>query len=151
MAKPTDELKIYLRTAEHWKKRKKVLSERIKWLRSRAEKITTTYSDVPASGSFEDRRQSTIAEMVDTQRKYEEAVAECTSKLQEIESFIGRLKISEEKSVMEMRYLFFMDWPDVAVGLDYHLRTVHKIHSKALVHLLEIHQKMIEQGGRRLF
>jgi hypothetical protein len=74
--KSTDRLKHYLRSAWYWQKKKELLSDKIEVLRSRAEKITTSYQDVPSFGGYADHRQAVIDEMVDTQAKYKKAVAE---------------------------------------------------------------------------
>ena len=115
-------------------------------LRSKAEKITTTFSDTPSFGGFDDHRQAVIAEMVDTEKKYETAMKECADRLQEIESFIGLLHDYQEKLVLQYRYLYYENWQDIAIALNYHERAIFKVHGRALLHLLEIHNKMLENG-----
>ena len=154
-SKQTERLKKYLKSAWYWDKKKDYLSEKILKLRSRAEKITTTYSDAPSFGGFEDHRQAIIAEMVDTQRKYETAIRECNIKFAELRFFIGQLESYKEGYqeclVMEMRYLCFENWQDIALKLNYSEQMIYYIHGKALLHLLEIHKKIIEFGGKELF
>lgn len=154
MAKLTDEVKRYLHSAWYWQKRKDILLERIERLKSRAEKITTSFSDVPASGGYEDHRQAIIAEMVDKQEEYKKAVEECNKKTAEIKLLIAGLDGYEqdyqERLVLEMRYLHFENWQDIALKLNYHERAIYKIHGRALLHLLEVHEKM-KENGRRLF
>ena len=140
------ELKHYLRGAWYYQKKKDFLSEKILMLRSKAEKITTTFSDVPTFGGFEDHRQAVIAEMVDTQKKYENIRKECADRLQEIEFFIGLLDDYQEKLVLQYRYIYYENWQDIAIALNYHERAIFKVHGRALLHLLEIHQKMLENG-----
>ena len=148
--KSTDRLKHYLRGAWYWQKKKDFLSEKILMLRSKAEKITTTFSDTPSFGGFDDHRQAVIAEMVDTEKKYETAMKECADRLQEIEFFISLLHDYQEKLVLQYRYIYYENWQDIAIALNYHERAIFKVHGRALLHLLEIHQKMIE-NGRGLF
>ena len=140
------ELKHYLRGAWYYQKKKDFLSEKILMLRSKAEKITTTFSDVPTFGGFEDHRQAIIAEMVDTQKKYENIRKECANRLQEIEFFIGLLDDYQEKLVLQYRYIYYENWQDIAIALNYHERAIFKVHGRALLHLLEIHQKMLESS-----
>lgn len=151
MAKVTDALKYYLRSAKYWKEKKDYLSAKMERLRSRAEKTTTTYSDTPTFGSYDDYRQTVIADMIDTERQYKEAVTECKNKLQEIEWFIATLDDYDERDTLERHYLHFDDWPDVAKGKHYTERHIHNFHSNGLKHLLENHQKIIENGGKPLF
>lgn len=148
--KPTQRLKHYLKSAWYWQKKKDLLSDKIQVLRSRAEKITTSYSDAPTFGGFEDHRQTVIAEMVDTQAKYASAVEECNKRIEEIRFFIDSLQGYEqdyqERLVLEMRYLYFEDWQSITLHLNYERRQVFRIHGTALLHLLEVHQKMVENG-----
>lgn len=140
------ELKHYLRGAWYYQKKKDFLSEKILMLRSKAEKITTTFSDAPTFGGFEDHRQAVIAEMVDTQKKYENIRKECANRLNDIEFFIGLLDDYQEKLVLQYRYIYYENWQDIAIALNYHERAIFKVHGRALLHLLEIHNKMLENG-----
>lgn len=153
--KTTDKLKHYLRGAWYWTKKKDMLSDKITVLRSRAEKMTTTYSDVPVVGGFSDHRQAMIDEIIDTERKYAKAKQECEKKLQEIQFFINCLDGYEqdyqERLVLEYRYIHFTNWQDIAYKLNYHERAIYKVHGRALLHLLEVHKKIIEKGGKPLF
>lgn len=139
-------LKHYLKSAWYWQKKKDFLFEKISVLRSRAEKITTSYQDAPTFGGFEDHRQAVIAEMVDTQKKYGEAVNECNDKLAEINFFIGCLQDYQERIVMEYRYIHFENWQDIAYKLNYEERQIYRIHGKALIDLLTIHKTMVKNG-----
>lgn len=154
-AKQTERLKKYLKSAWYWERKKDYYSDKILRLRSKAEKITTTYSDAPTFGGFEDHRQAVIAEMVDTERKYENAVRECNVKLAELRFFIDRLEEYkdgyQECLVLEMRYLCYENWQDIALKLNYSEPMIYKIHGRALLHLLEIHKKIVEFGGKELF
>ena len=149
-------LKHYLKAAWYWKNKRDYLTEKILRLRSKAEKITTTYADAPSfGGGYADHRQQVIAEMIDTQRKYENAVQECKKKLTEIAFFINSLEgypeCYQDVLVLEMRYLYFESWQDIAIKLNYEERQIYRIHGRALLHLLEVHRKMIENSGKRLF
>lgn len=152
--KPTKRLQHYLNGAWFWQKKKEKLSEDIEKLRSQAEKMTTSYQDAPVFGGFSDHRQEIIAEMVDKQQKYKNALEECNKRLDEIQFFIDSLQgYSEdyqERIVLEFRYIRFMNWQDIAWRLNYTERQIYNIHGTALMHLLEIHKKMIE-NGRGLF
>ena len=149
--KPTEKLKHYLKSGWYWKNKRDYLSEKILALRSRAEKITTSFTDVPTFGSYEDHRQAIIAEMIDTEKKYENAMLECRKKVEELQFFIDSLDDYQEMLVLEMRYLHFENWQDIALKLNYEERQVYRIHGKGLLHLLGVHKKIIENGGRKLF
>lgn len=149
--KPTKRLKHYLSSAFYWHNKKEFLSEKILELRSQAEKDTSTFQDVPVFGGFLDHRQDIIAEMVDKQKEYREAVRLCKEKLAEIQFFIDSLDSYKERTVLEFRYIYFLEWMDIAIRLNYSIQNVNKIHSDALLHLLKKHDEIIEKSGRRLF
>ena len=92
-----------------------------------------------------------MAEMVDKQKEYREAVRLCKEKLAEIQFFIDSLDSYKERTVMEFRYIYFLEWMDIAIRLNYSIQNVNKIHSDALLHLLKKHEEIIEKSGRRLF
>ena len=56
-----------------------------------------------------------------------------------------------ERIVLDFHYLHFMNWMDVAIRLDYSIQNINKIHGKALMHLVEIEKKIMENGGKELF
>ena len=149
--KPTKRLKHYLQSAWYWHNRKEYLSGELLTLRSQAEKDTSSFQDVPIFGGFQDHRQDIIAEMVDKQKEYREAVKQCKEKLEEVQFFIDSLDSYKERTVMEFRYLFFLEWMDIAIRLNYSIQNVNKIHSDALLHLLKKHEEIIAKSGRRLF
>lgn len=148
-------LKHYLNSAWYWKKKQKVLEDNVEVLRSRAERMTAAFKYVPVfGGNYEDHRQAVIEKMVEKERQYEEAVKNCENKIQEIQFFIDGLdgeNSYQERIILEYRYLYFEGWLDTAIKLHYNLRTVFKIHKRALYHLLDVHRKIVENGGKPLF
>ena len=149
--KPTERLKHYLRGARHWRKEADYLSDEIMQLRSECEKMTTTYSEAPTFGGFDDHRQAKIAEMIDKQREYSEKIKLCNNRVQEIQLFIDNLYDYNEREVCELYYILMHDWQTVALKMHYTKRRIEQIHGAALLNLLTIHGKMIENGSRPLF
>ena len=82
----------YLRSAWYYQKKANFLDDKIRVLRSKAQKMTTSFQDVPTFGGFEDHRQQVIAEMVDLQREYDKTTQMCRNKLKEIEFVINLLE-----------------------------------------------------------
>jgi len=149
--KITDAVKRYLNGAWYYSKKADDLEERMVRLRSKAEKVTTSFSDVPTFGSFEDHRQAVMDEMMDVERERRKMVWNCRQKLKEIEIVIGMLEDYQERLVLEYRYLHFENWQDIAYALHYTERQTHNIHSSALIHLLDIDKKVIANGGESMF
>ena len=149
--KLTAPVQHYLKSAWYYQKKADFLEEKIRVLRSRASKVTTSYQDAPTFGGFEDHRQAIISEMVDLEREYTKTIKQCRNKLQEIEFVINMLDDHQERIVLEYRYLYYEHWTDISLRLNYALRQIHRIHGSALYHLLEAEKKIIENGGKPIF
>lgn len=154
-AKATEKLKNYLNGAWYWKHKKDYYAEKVLRLRSKAEKVTTTYSDAPTFGGFEDHRQAVMDEMMEKEKKYKKALEMCNKKLDEIRMLINGLEgykyWYQDRIVLEMRYLHFENWQDIALKLNYEERQIYRIHGRALLHLLDVHKKIVETSGKALF
>lgn len=149
--KVTANVQRYLKSAWFYQKKADYLDEKIRVLRSRAMKSTTSFQDVPSFSGYEDHRQDVIAEMVDLQREYKHNVQQCRNKLKEIEFVINTLDDFQERMVLQLRYLYFENWQDIAYRLNYHERAIYKVHGRALMHLIDIQNKMVANGGKNLF
>lgn len=149
--KITAPVQHYLRSAWYYQKKADFLNEKILVLRSRAQKITTSFQDVPTFGSFEDHRQQVIAEMVDLEREYGKSMMMCRNKAKEIEFVIGLLENHQEKIVLEMRYLHYDNWVDIAINLNYSVQMIYKIHGRALINLLKINKQAEQTSGKSFF
>ena len=149
--KITAKAQHYLRSAWYYQKKADFLNEKIMVLRSKAQKITTSFQDVPTFGSFEDHRQQVIAEMVDLEREYGKSMMMCRNKAKEIEFVIGLLENHQEKIVLEMRYLHYDNWLDIAINLNYSVQMIYKIHGRALINLLKINKQAEQTSGKSFF
>jgi len=149
--KITAPVQHYLRSAWYYQKKADFLNEKILVLRSKAQKITTSFQDVPTFGSFEDHRQQVIAEMVDLEREYGKSMMMCRNKAKEIEFVIGLLENHQEKIVLEMRYLHYDNWLDIAMNLNYSVQMIYKIHGRALINLLKINKQAEQTSGKSFF
>lgn len=149
--KITAPVQHYLRSAWYYQKKADFLNEKIMVLRAKATKMTTSFQDVPTFGSFEDHRQQVIAEMVDLEREYGKSMMMCRNKAKEIEFVIGLLENHQEKIVLEMRYLHYDNWVDIAFNLNYSVQMIYKIHGRALINLLKINKQAEQTSGKSFF
>ena len=149
--KITAPVQHYLRSAWYYQRKADFLNEKILVLRSKAQKITTSFQDVPTFGGFEDHRQQVIAEMVDMEREYGKSMMMCRNKAKEIEFVIGLLENHQEKLVLEMRYLHYDNWLDIAINLNYSVQMIYKIHGRALINLLKINKQAEQTSGKSFF
>ena len=150
--KPNERLKHYLRGGRYYRNKAEYLFDKIEVLKSQAEKMTTTFSQAPTFGGYTDHRQAKMDELGDRQREYRKLIERCRQRLIEIQRFIDMLEDEDERSVCELYYVFCEDnWQDVAIRLHFSLRYIHDLHSDALRHLSEIHEKMVANGKPPLY
>jgi len=150
--KATAQVQHYLNSAWYYKKKAEKLDDEIRILRSKAEKMTTSYQEAPVFASgIEDQRQAKIDEMADKQREYKKMLQQCRNQLQEIQYVINMLEDFQERIVLEFRYMHFMHWQDIAFRLYYTERQILNIHGEALMHLLECDKKIMERNGGKSF
>ena len=141
----------YLRSAWYYQKKADFLNDKIETLRSKAEKMTSSFQDVPTFGGFEDHRQQVIADMVDLEREYKKTMLMCRNKAKEIEFVIGLLENYQEKIVLEMRYLHYDNWIDIAFNLNYSVQMIYKLHGRALINLLKVNRQAEQTSGKSFF
>jgi len=114
-----------------------------------------TLSDMPKSPSPpQDRTTALIADKIDLENDIRQAIAEQRREKEAIEVILRKLRHSEERAVIRMRYFDGASWNDVVDMLfggkddflgkeDTYLRRTHKIHGSALLNMA-----LIIQGGK---
>lgn len=114
-----------------------------------------TLSDMPKSPSPpQDRTTALIADKIDLENDIRQAIAEQRKEKEAIETILRKLRHSEERAVIRMRYFDGASWNDVVDMLfggkddflgkeDTYLRRTHKIHGSALLNMA-----IIIQGGK---
>lgn len=107
--------------------------EQIVSLRDLATKATSTLSDMPHSpnrntGSME----NSICKMIDLESEINNDIDELVDLKREIVFFIRDIHNPEYQTLLELRYLCFISWEQIAVNMGYELRYLYKIHGRAL-------------------
>ena len=104
-------------------------------IRSRAEKVTTSYSDAPGGSHNPDSRADTIAKLVDTERQQEEAIRQWCDAIAQVQVVISWLDDYNDRSVLEHRYINCEDWLTISFQLNYSVQHLYFIHGRALYRL----------------
>ena len=113
----------------------KRINNLLKELRSQAEKMTTSYSDMPSGSHNPDSRANTIAKLVDTERKQQEAIRQWCDAITQVQIVIGWLDDYNDRSVLEHRYINCEDWITISFHLNYSVQHLYYIHGRALYRL----------------
>ncbi len=107
--------------------------EQVMSLRALLGKATGTLTGAPKAAtpnpySMED----TICKMVDMENEINDDIDTLVNLKAEIMACIKKVDNPEHQTLLELRYLCFKRWEDVAAELGYDLRYVYKLHDQAL-------------------
>jgi seryl-tRNA synthetase len=134
MSKPKLSAKDYLSQAYRIDQRINSKIEQVQSLRELAEKATATLSDVPPSKGSRNihRMEDVIAKMVDLESEINADLTRLINLKHEIVTVIKCVENPELQTLLELRYLCFKTWEQIAVELHFDLRWVYRLHGRAL-------------------
>ena len=102
-------------------------------LRDLLGKATGTLSDTPKAATPNPHSmEDTIAKMVDLENEINEDIDALVDLKAEIMRRIKRVENTEYQTILELRYLCFKRWEEIAVDMGYSLRRVYELHDCAL-------------------
>lgn len=126
----------YLSQAYHIDVRIESKLEQLQSLKSLAEKATTTFGSEPVSGTRDvHRREEIICKIVDLQSEIDHDIDRLVDLKRELRETIEAIPNVDHRTVLELRYLNFRKWEEIAVAMRYRLRNVHYIHDRAIDYL----------------
>lgn len=114
----------------------RIKNMRIVRLKAIASMAQATISEAQKPSSSDLHRMETImAEVIDLEKELADDIVEFTNTIKEIQAAITTVMNTKEALVLEMRYLAFMKWEDIAKELNMGIRNALLIHSKGLKHV----------------
>lgn len=131
-----EELKAKLKSAaDHQQMLEEDFLERQR-LRSQAERITPSYSEVTRkkSGKKRDGKIITLVEYDDIIRQDMQLLVESLNSVRQIINYAGNPRLH---LILQMRYLNYKTWEQIAEELKYSPSQVHRLHSAALQNILK--------------
>ena len=107
--------------------------EQISTLRELATKVTSTLSDMPKnkSGSTSSLAD-TVIKIVDLENEVNRTIDTLVDLKVQVYDSIRELESPEEQFLLELRYLNFKTWEEIAIAMGYGLDNVFKIHKRAM-------------------
>ena len=107
--------------------------EMVSSLRAMAERTTSALSKAVVSRSRDDHRmEETIATIVDLEREVNEDIDRLVELKREIMGVIKKLDDPVDRYLLSMRYICGKDWEEIADAMNYHIRTIYKVHDRAI-------------------
>ena len=102
-------------------------------LRDLLSKATGTLSGAPKAATPNPHSmEDTIAKMVDLENEINEDIDALVDLKSEIMRRIKRVENTEYQTILELRYLCFKRWEEIAVEMGYSLRRLYELHDCAL-------------------
>ena len=125
--------KEYLGQAYRIDKRINSKLEQIVSLRELATKATSTLNDTPVSGARNlQSMECIIAKMIDLEAEINQDIDMLVDLKRDLVVLIKKVQNPEYQTLLELRYLCFKTWEQIAVEMGYDLRYLHKLHGRAL-------------------
>ena len=113
--------------------------EQVRTLNELATKVTTVYSDMPHSPNRNTgRMEETIAKIIDLEHEIDRDIDALVDLKQEIIHIVNSIESAEYRTTLEMRYLQFKKWEQIALSMSTNLRWVYRMHGRALNEIQQI-------------
>lgn len=107
--------------------------EQIMSLRNLATKATSTLSDTPPSGTRNvHSMEDIIVKIVEMENEINHDIDNLVDLKREMVSVIKAVTDPEYQTILELRYLCFKSWEQIAVDMNYSIQHIYRLRDKAL-------------------
>lgn len=107
--------------------------EQVSSLNDLAAKCTSTVTGMPHNpNKGSDSMGDAIAKIVDLQEEINRDIDALVDLKVEIYSVVQAIENVECRTLLELRYLSFMRWEEIAVKMNYGMENVYRLHRKAI-------------------
>jgi hypothetical protein len=128
----------YLSQAFYIDLRLKGKLDRLESLKSLAEKVTAALNATPVSGTRDVHKlDKVVCKIVDLENEINKEIDALVDLKRDIRLMIDSVPCHDCRVVLELRYLNYMKWHQIAESMDRGIRAVHYIHAKAIAFLEE--------------
>lgn len=124
--------KNYLMRAYRVDQRIENKMEQIEKLHDLATKATVTYSDMPKSQSSRARLEDAVISIIDLEAEINQDMLELVEIKRQIMMSVKAVTDPELQLLLELRYLNYEGWEQIAVKMNFSIDNVFKLHKKAL-------------------
>ena len=102
-------------------------------LRDNAMNITANLKEITVQTSHDNTKmENTILKILQQEKEIDDEIDRLLDLKSEVRRVIGKVPNIEYQLLLELRYLCFRSWEEIAVEMDYSIDYVFKIHRKAL-------------------
>jgi DNA-directed RNA polymerase specialized sigma subunit len=110
--------------------------EQVIALRELTSKATSTLTDLPrASSPNMNRMENIITKIIDLENEINGEIDKLIDLKREMRTVINAVGSPEHAVILELRYLCFKTWEQIAVEIGYSIQHIYRIHEQALKHI----------------
>ena len=107
--------------------------EQIRSLNELAAKCTSTITGMPKAPSHSTSiMEEAVGKIVDLQTEIDGDIGQLVDLKRDMVSIIKAVQNTEYQTLLELRYLCFKTWEQIAVAMGYNLRHVYRLHDEAV-------------------
>lgn len=107
--------------------------EQIRSLNELAAKCTSTITGMPKNPSHStSMMEEAVGKIVDLQAEIDGDIGQLVDLKRDMVSIIKAVQNTEYQTLLELRYLCFKTWEQIAVAMGYNLRHVYRLHDEAV-------------------
>ncbi len=107
--------------------------EQIRSLNELAAKCTSTITGMPKNPSHStSTMEEAIGKIVDLQTEIDGDITQLIDLKRDLVSIIKAVQNTEYQTLLELRYLCFKTWEQIAVAMGYNLRHIYRLHDEAV-------------------
>ena len=107
--------------------------EQVMSLRTLATKATSTLSDTPPSGTRNvHRMEDIIVKSIEMENEINRDIDNLVDLKREMVSVIKAVTDPEYQTILELRYLCFKSWEQIAVDMNYSIQHIYRLRDRAL-------------------
>lgn len=107
--------------------------EQVLSLRDLTTKATATLSDMPGGGNRNVyKMQDIIGKIVDLENEINTDIDQLVDLKRDIVAIIKAVENPEYQTILELRYLCFKTWEQIAVEMKYSIQHIYRLHDQAL-------------------
>ena len=133
MNKQQTEMKEYLSQAFRIDQRIQSKMEQVASLNDLATRATATYSDMPGSETRNlHRMEDAILSIIELEAEINGDICKLVQTKKDIVHKIKAVQNTEYQTLLELRYLCYKPWLEIAEAMGYSEAGVYKLHGKAL-------------------
>lgn len=125
--------KEYLAQGRHLDARIDAKIQQLEALNALARNATSTLTGMPSgTAKTSSKLEEIVAKIVDLQAEINADIDKLVDLKRGIRALIEAVPDSDQKTLLEMRYLCFQSWEQIAVDMQFCLRNLYRVHTEAL-------------------